>query len=77
MSKCTHLLNPKDFIEKAPGPVLSYDEAEILAGGLIKKKSMQNLCSQGLGPKKIRLGKRVGFRTVDFCEWLCSRLQAI
>jgi len=76
MTKCKYLLNPKDFIKKAPGPVLSYDEAETLAGGLIKKKSMQNLCSQGLGPQKIRLGKRVGFRTVDFCEWLCERLQA-
>ncbi|MCK5682353.1 hypothetical protein KAI46_16250 [bacterium] len=76
MTKSTQLLNPNDFIAKAPGPVISYDEAEVLSGGLIKKKSMQNLCSQGLGPKRIRLGKRVGFVTVDFCEWLCDRLQA-
>lgn len=77
MTKCKNFLNPNDFIERAPSPVISYDEAEVLSGGLIKKKSIQNLCSQGLGPKKIRLGKRVGFRTVDFCEWLCERLQTV
>ena len=76
MTKCRQLLDPNDFIAKAPGPVISYDEAEVLSGGLIRKKSIQNLCSKGLGPKRIRLGKRVGFITTDFCEWLCERLQA-
>ena len=77
MSASQHTLTVDNFIDKFPSPIISYDEAESLAGGFIAKKTLQNLCYQGLGPAKIRLGKRVGFRTVDFCEWLCGQLQAI
>ncbi|MBI4595131.1 MAG: hypothetical protein HY730_02005 [Candidatus Tectomicrobia bacterium] len=46
-------------------------------GGLLSKGHMQNLDSQGLGPKRLKIGKRSGYITSDFLDWLEARSQII
>ncbi len=69
------LLTVEELMAAAPGPIVSYDQAVILSGGLVSKKSLQNYASLGEMPPKIRLGKRVGFKTGDFARWLVARIE--
>jgi predicted DNA-binding transcriptional regulator AlpA len=71
------IININDLINAAPGPVVSYEEAARLTGGLISKKSLQNFASRGELPERIRAGGKVGFRTRDFAEWFVSRLSVV
>ena len=44
-----------------------------LLGGLISKGYLQNLDSAGLGPRRIVLGRRVGYAKKDLIAWLVAR----
>ncbi len=70
-------ITPEEIIKAAGAPIISYDEAERITGRILKKKSIQNRCSLGQGPRKIRIGRKVGFRTVDFAEWFCGQIKVV
>jgi len=61
-----------NLIPKLP-PLISRDHVEELLGGIISSKTLANLDSLGEGPKRMRMGRKVVYRTVDFLEWLSSR----
>ena len=61
-----------DLIPKLP-PLISRDHVEKLLGGVISSKHLANLDSLGEGPKRMRMGRKIVYRTVDFLEWLASR----
>jgi len=65
----------EEIIAAAPGPMISIDEAIKLCGGLWQKKTFYNICSLGEGPPKIRLGRKIGFKTEDFAAWLVTRIE--
>jgi len=65
------------LIDAAHSPVVSYEEASRLTGGMVSKKTLQNLASLGECPERIRIGSRVGFRTKDFAEWFVGRLEKV
>lgn len=48
-------------------------EIDRYLGGLIKKSYLQNLDSINQGPRRVKLGKRVGYLKQDLVEWLESR----
>jgi len=62
----------KSLAEKLP-PIISRDHIEKLLGGVVSAKRMANLDSLGEGPKRLRIGRKVAYRTEDLLEWLESR----
>jgi hypothetical protein len=65
-------LELKALAEKLP-PIISRDHLEVFLGGVISTKRMANLDSLGQGPKRLRIGRKVAYRTEDLLEWLESR----
>ena len=65
-------LELKSLAEKLP-PIISRDHLEVFLGGVISTKRMANLDSLGQGPKRLRIGRKVAYRTEDLLEWLESR----
>lgn len=70
------IITPEQIISLAGTPVISIKRASELTGGLMADKTIHNLCSMGLAPKKIKLGRRSGMVTSEFAEWFCDRLQS-
>ena len=60
------------LIPKLP-PLISRDHVETLLGGVISSKTLANLDSLGAGPKRMRVGRKVVYRTEDLLEWLAQR----
>ena len=63
--------NNKAPIDYLP-PIISRSKINYLTGGLITKKHIQNLDSEGKGPKQIKCGKRVGYLREDFVTWFIA-----
>ena len=61
-----------NLIPKLP-PLISRDHVEKLLGGVISSKTLANLDSLGEGPKRMRVGRKVVYKTEDLLEWLASR----
>jgi predicted DNA-binding transcriptional regulator AlpA len=60
-------------LEHSLPPILARTEIPKLTGGLISVGHLANLDSLGRGPRKITLGRKVGYLRSDFIEWLRSR----
>ena len=54
-------------------PIIARNKIDRYLGGLISRGYLQNLDSQGRGPRRIRLGRRVGYLREDLVEWLQGR----
>lgn len=54
-------------------PLIARDQVERLLGGVISGKRLANLDSLGLGPKRIRIGRKVAYKTDDVLAWLETR----
>lgn len=65
--------NLDDLIQTWP-PILARNKIGEHTGGLISKGTMQNLDSEGKGPKRIVIGRRCGYIREDFIEWLRERM---
>jgi len=61
-----------DLLPKLP-PFISRDHVEKLLGGIISSKTLANYDSEGTGPKRMRMGRKVVYLTEDLLEWLASR----
>jgi hypothetical protein len=68
------LVDLSDLVPTLP-PVIARDHVERLLGGIISSKSLANLDSLGAGPKRMRVGRKVAYRTEDLLEWLSNRTQ--
>jgi len=55
-------------------PVIARNKIGFFLGGLLSKGYMQNLDSEGKGPKRIKIGKRCGYVREDLIDWLRSRM---
>jgi hypothetical protein len=61
-----------DLNQKLP-PIIARDHVEKTLGGIISPKTLANMDSMGTGPMRIRIGKKVAYRTEDLLEWLSER----
>jgi predicted DNA-binding transcriptional regulator AlpA len=61
--------NFRSLAEKL-APIISRDHIEEMLGGVVSAKHMANLDSLGEGPKRLRIGRKVAYRTEDLLEWL-------
>jgi len=55
-------------------PVVARNQIGFYLGGLLTKGHMQNLDSEGKGPKRIKIGKRCGYLREDLVAWLKERM---
>jgi hypothetical protein len=62
-------------LEKALPPIISRKEVPRFLGGAISLGHLQNLDSEGKGPKRFFLGKRVVYRRADLLAWLEANLR--
>ena len=67
-----NVVDLSDLVPTLP-PVIARDHVEKLLGGIISSKTLANLDSLGDGPKRMRVGRKVAYRTEDLLEWLSNR----
>ena len=60
-------------IESKLPPVIARDHVPKLLGGVISAKTLANLDSEGRGPKRARVGRKVVYITADLLQWLETR----
>jgi predicted DNA-binding transcriptional regulator AlpA len=58
-------------------PIISRDHVEKLLGGIISSKRLANLDSEGKGPKRMRVGRKVAYMTGDLLAWLEQRTKIL
>lgn len=64
-----------DLLDELP-PIIGRTEVSRLTGGLIHPRTLANHDSAGTGPRRIKLGRKIGYFRNDFVAWLTSRLVA-
>ena len=63
------------FTADGQPPVIARKELGRFTGGLVNPRTAANLDSLGKGPGgKVKLGRNVGYRTPELCDWLNKRL---
>lgn len=60
-------------LERTLPPVIARTEVPRLLGNLISAGRLANLDSQGLGPRTIKIGRKVGYIRNDFIAWMESQ----
>jgi len=60
-------------LEKTLPPIIARTEVPRLTGGLISAGHLANLDCEGKGPRKIRVGRKVGYTRADFIAWMRTR----
>lgn len=53
--------------------IIARSEVPRLLGGLISSGRLANLDSEGSGPPKVRLGRKIGYPRGPFVAWMRSR----
>ena len=59
--------------ERWPSAIVSRSEIGNFTGGMLSSKYLANLDSLGVGPKRVTIGRRVGYPVKDFVQWLRER----
>lgn len=69
------MITPDSYaeLERTLPPILSRTEVPKLTGGLISAGRLANLDCLGQGPRRITLGRKVGYTRADFIAWMRSR----
>ena len=60
------------FIEHLP-PIMARQEVPQYLGGVISSKTLANLDTAGMGPPRIRIGRKIIYPTAEFLKWLSDR----
>ena len=71
-----HKIELKNLTSNLP-PIIARDHVEKLLGGVVSSKTLANLDSLGMGPKRIRVGRKIAYLTEDLLEWLALRSQEL
>jgi len=62
------------LIEKWPSAVVARSQVGQFSGGVLTPKYMANLDSIGVGPERIRIGRKVVYPVHSLVKWLKSRM---
>jgi len=65
--------NLSKLIGKWPSAYVVRSEVGKFTGGMIQPGTLANLDSQGKGPEKIRVCRKVAYPVISFVKWLESR----
>lgn len=64
-------------LERTLPPVFARTEVPRLFPGMISPGRLANLDYQGLGPRKVTLGRKVGYTRADFIDWMRKRNEEV
>jgi hypothetical protein len=59
--------------EEWSAPICARTQIERFCGGMISSKTMANLDSQGVGPERVKIGRRTGYPVDSLIQWLRNR----
>lgn len=65
----------KNMLPELP-MLLTRKDIEKYFGHLISTRYLANLDSEGRGPKRTRIGRKVAYTREDWAEWLAGRVEA-
>lgn len=60
-------------LERTLPAIISRGAVARLTGGLISPGRLANLDSEGLGPRRLIVGRKAAYTRGDFLTWLASR----
>jgi len=66
----------QELVDQWPSPFVARGEVPRFSGGSYKSKSMANMDSLGVGPPRLKIGRRVVYRARDLAAWLQARSTA-
>lgn len=70
---CSNLPDMTDLLSTLP-PIVPRHRIEQYLPGFISKGYLANLDSIGTGPRKVRIGAKVGYLREDLIAWLKGRM---
>lgn len=62
---------------KWPSSFVSREKVGEFSGGIINPRTLANLDAKKLGPKRVRIGRKIAYRVEDLCDWLASRAEQV
>ena len=76
LTEATYVKHIRALAQKWPSTIVSRNEVATLTGGLIHRRTLANLDSEGKGPaNRFRVGKKVCYTLEDFIIWLEQRIE--
>lgn len=72
MNKQNNTLDLSHLLRILP-PIVARKDIDRYLGGIISKGYLANLDSEGLGPRRIRCGRNIGYLREDLVAWLEER----
>ena len=63
-----------DALRQTLPPIIARTAVSELCGGLISARYLANLDSEGRGPERVKIGRRVGYLRDSLVDWLESRI---
>lgn len=67
----------EQMAEKWPSAIVSREQIGTFTGGIMSPGRLANLDCSGLGPERIRIGRKVGYPVVSLVKWLSDRATTI
>ena len=66
------------FVAKAPGPIISRQDAAKLTGNTKSIGHLANLAALGLGcTDRVRIGRRMGYISRSFAVWFADQITGL
>jgi hypothetical protein len=63
--------------ERWGSPLCARTSIEKFTGDMISAKTMANLDCQGIGPERVKIGRRTGYPVKSLIEWLRGRAEDV
>ena len=63
--------------DKWPSAFVVRSEIDRFSGGLLHGRTLANLDCEGKGPKRIRLGRKIGYQIDDLITWMTERVEIL
>jgi len=62
-----------EYLEQVLPPLIARVEIGRFAPGLISVGRLANLDALGKGPRKVKIGRKVGYTKKDFIDWIARQ----
>ncbi len=61
--------------EKWPSAFVAREKVEEFSGGILHSRTMANIDSQGIGPEKVRFGRKIAYPVDSLIMWMENKLE--
>ena len=64
-----------ELAKKWPSAIVAREKIGEFSGGILSSRSMANLDSLGLGPERIKIGRKVAYPIDSLVVWISKRIK--